>query len=45
MITGTYSFRLDGSNTSVDLFVDGEFNDNIGTGTTVDYVADQLLAP
>jgi len=40
-----YSFRFknDGSNTSVDLFIDGQFNDNIKTGTTVDYVSGTIV--
>ena len=36
-------FRNEGSNTSVDLFVDGQFNDNIKTGTTVDYVSGTIV--
>ena len=40
-----YSFRFknEGSNTSVDLFVDGDFNHNIKTGTTTDYVSGTLV--
>ena len=40
-----YSFRFknEGSNTSVDLFVDGEFNHNVKTGTTVDYVSGTIV--
>ena len=40
-----YSFRFknDGSNTSVDLFIDGEFNHNVKAGTTVDYVSGTIV--
>ena len=40
-----YSFRFknDGSNTAVDLFVDGGYNHTIKTGTTVDYVSGTIV--
>ena len=40
-----YSFRFKnvGSDTSVDLFVDGQFNANIAAGTPIDYVSGTLV--
>ena len=35
--------KNDGSNTAVDLFVDGDHNHTIKTGTTVDYVSGTIV--